>query len=47
MNKPNYDGGPWQTIYFWDFKAQQQSPWSLFGVGEITADDIPPKDLSP
>jgi len=41
-----YNGGLWQTIYFWDSNEENQGPFSLFGSGEITADE-PPKDLSP
>ena len=40
-----YNGGPWEEIYFWDSKAQQQTPWSLFGEGEIDVGPLPPKDL--
>jgi len=35
-----YNGGPWQEIYFWDSNAEEQSPWSLFGFGEISLEDI-------
>jgi hypothetical protein len=31
-----YDGGPWLEMYFWDSKTKGQTPFSLFGAGEIS-----------
>jgi hypothetical protein len=42
-----FNGGAWHNLYFWDSKEEGQSPFSMFGNGEIVITAPITKDLTP